>query len=357
MNLPNLNLLSLTFRLQARDSAALPPFLGSTLRGAFGTALKKVFCFVPHGECARCWFFEACPYQYLFESPNLIPKEENHKLLRGQKEVPQPFVLISPIPTKKIKKQKVQKELVNFNEDYAGNHFSRGETLEFSILLMGKATRFWAQVLVAVRLFAANGLGDERIPFLLVEAFAHDALGKSVEVFNIKDSKVLTHKVSPIPLNWITNLRVQTLKNELDKIPQSNLKIVFQTPTRIRIADQVSESITFFDLLKKITERLELLAFLHAETSQKIDYRPLLSVANNFSLADGGLKLYRFEQFSNTQNGKTKRDVVLGQSIIRGDNIMEILPFLAAGEIVNVGANTSYGFGKFIVEIRGRSQK
>jgi hypothetical protein len=67
--------LLLTFRLQARESVVLPPFLGSTLRGAFGAALKKVFCFVPHGECGRCWFYEACPYQYIFESPNLIPNK------------------------------------------------------------------------------------------------------------------------------------------------------------------------------------------------------------------------------------------------------------------------------------------
>lgn len=352
MKLPEINVLRLTFRLQAQESVLLPPFLGSTLRGALGTALKKVFCFVPHGECARCWFFEACPYQYIFESPNLIQKEDNHKLLRGQKEVPQPFVVIPPKPVRKFPKAEIRKpeKPINFNEDYAENHFSRGETLDFSILLMGKAAVYWAQVLVAVRLMAENGLGDNRVPFVLIEAFAHGSDGQILKVFSFDNPKISVSKISPIPLARLAESRFFSLKNK-QTISKRHLKIEFQTPTRIRIGDEVNPAVTFSDLLKKITERLEFLAFLHAEVSQKIDYRPILKDAEKISLHQSELKSYCFEQFSSSQNRKTRRRVVLGETIFQNDLQTEFLLFLAAGEIVNVGSNTSYGFGKFAVNL------
>lgn len=350
MNLPEINILLLTFRLRARDSVVLPPFLGSTLRGAFGAALKKVFCFVPHGECGRCWFYEACPYQYIFESPNLIPKQENHPLLRGQKELPQPFILIPPVPTLKrqTKEKKLQRRIINFNEDYAGNHFSRGETLEFSVLLMGKAAAFWAQVLVAVRLIAKHGLGDRRIPFVLTEAFAHDSQGKSLEIFSLETPKIASYGISTVPLARIVDLRLQSFINDFSET--DSLIIELQTPTRIRIADEISPTITFFDFLKKLTERLEFLAFLYAETAQKIDYRPILEDADKIFSTQSSLKNYRYEQFSNTLGSKTRRDAVLGEIAFQDNSLAKFLPFLAAGELLNIGSNTSAGFGKFIMK-------
>lgn len=351
MKLPEINVLQLTFRLQAQESVVLPPFLGSTLRGAFGTALKKVFCFVPHGECTRCWFFEACPYQYIFESPNLIPKEESHKLLGGQKEVPQPFIIIPPTPVKKSDKPKnwSQKRLANFNEDYQENLFSRGETLEFSILLIGKATVYWAKVLVAVRLLAENGLGESRVPFVLTEAFAHDANGQTLKIFSVENPRIRISQISAISLVWLVELQLSILKNKQTVFGES-LKIEFQTPTRVRIADQINSEITAFDLLKKITERLEFLAFLHAPILQKIDYRPMLKNAEGISSRPNAIKKYLYEQFSNSKNGKTRREVVLGEIVLQNDLPTEFLPFLVAGEIINVGSNTSYGFGRFAMK-------
>lgn len=37
-------------KLQALQKALLPQFLGSTLRGAFGHALKQAVCVMPHRQ-------------------------------------------------------------------------------------------------------------------------------------------------------------------------------------------------------------------------------------------------------------------------------------------------------------------
>src|SRR6185295_521555 len=81
-------------RLKARDACSLPAFLGSTLRGAFGHALKETVCVMPHRDCERCLVADRCIYPYLFETP----PPPDLALLRGQQRAPHPFILSPPSP-------------------------------------------------------------------------------------------------------------------------------------------------------------------------------------------------------------------------------------------------------------------
>src|ERR1700730_14774271 len=89
----NLNVAKFEVRLQAHESVTLPPFLGSTLRGAFGHALKEAVSMIDGCECTGCSAADPCAYHYLFETP--VPP--GIAQLRGQREAPVPFILSPPI--------------------------------------------------------------------------------------------------------------------------------------------------------------------------------------------------------------------------------------------------------------------
>ena len=80
-------------RLRALEPTSLPPFLGSTLRGSFGHALKDAVCVVDHRDCLRCALLDRCVYPYLFETP--VPP--GIQQLRGQDQAPVPFIIEPPI--------------------------------------------------------------------------------------------------------------------------------------------------------------------------------------------------------------------------------------------------------------------
>src|SRR5688572_15780014 len=82
------------FCLRSRSEALLPPFLGSTLRGAFGNALKAIACSMPHGDCGNCFLVERCLYPKLFETS----ARKNSGLLRKGDDAPRPFIFIPPQP-------------------------------------------------------------------------------------------------------------------------------------------------------------------------------------------------------------------------------------------------------------------
>jgi hypothetical protein len=87
--------------LQAGGEAVLPALMGSTLRGAFGHALKAISCSVSHQNCEKCFLSEVCLYPTIFE-PTSASKN---------RDVPRPFVFQPPVPplTREISAGKILK--------------------------------------------------------------------------------------------------------------------------------------------------------------------------------------------------------------------------------------------------------
>lgn len=56
------------FTCRFTEDALLPPYKGSTFRGAFGGALKKVVCAVREKDCSRCLLAARCVYARVFEN-------------------------------------------------------------------------------------------------------------------------------------------------------------------------------------------------------------------------------------------------------------------------------------------------
>ena len=78
-----------SLRLRALEDTSLPAFLGSTLRGGFGHALKEAVCVFNHRACERCLVQDRCLYPYIFETP----APPGLRLLEGQQQAPHPFIL------------------------------------------------------------------------------------------------------------------------------------------------------------------------------------------------------------------------------------------------------------------------
>jgi len=57
------------FNCRFEGDAELPVFKGSTFRGVFGHALKRVVCALKRQECPDCILRERCLYTRVFETP------------------------------------------------------------------------------------------------------------------------------------------------------------------------------------------------------------------------------------------------------------------------------------------------
>ena len=93
--LQNFRLARYRLTLTALATITMPPYAGSTLRGGFGHAFRKMVCTQGPIDCRDCTLKAVCPYPYIFETAPF----EGAQQLRTYGDVPRPFV-IDPLDTR-----------------------------------------------------------------------------------------------------------------------------------------------------------------------------------------------------------------------------------------------------------------
>ncbi len=135
----------------AKEALDLPFYLGSTLRGAFGHAFRKVACPALHGACPVP---AQCPYHLIFETS----PPPGSEALRTHVEIPRPFV-IAPAA--------IQAQLM----DQPGRQqFNPGDEVSFELILIGRAQEFFPHFVVALREVDRIGRGRRIVELHRIEA-------------------------------------------------------------------------------------------------------------------------------------------------------------------------------------------
>lgn len=146
---------------------SLPAYKGSTLRGGFGSAFRRISCSLRDADCRACLLGANCPYAYIFETA----PPPGAEVLRNFESVPRPFVLEPPLETKR--------------------EYAPGEKLAFNLVLIGKAISFLPYFIVAFRELGEMGIGRQRKKFRLAEIRAvNPESGKSEAVYHAGDRLV-----------------------------------------------------------------------------------------------------------------------------------------------------------------------
>jgi len=97
----------------------LPPFKGSTLRGALTMQFKRLVCYQPSVKtCEGCELEPKCAYAYIFETP-ATPEQKGTV---GYSKFPRPFVIEPPLENKQ--------------------EYEEGELLLMRLILFGNAIEY-----------------------------------------------------------------------------------------------------------------------------------------------------------------------------------------------------------------------
>jgi CRISPR-associated endoribonuclease Cas6 len=375
----SLELARYELRLRAAQQAALPAFLGSTLRGAFGHALKQAVCIMAHRDCERCMVAEQCLYPYLFETP--VPLDAM-RLLRNQTQAPRPFILAPPLlkgapraqaaagapafapavsPARAETNQPRLHQLTDgrtvrlVQSPREASPESRtvlraGESLRFGLLLMGRATEYLPYVVFAVSEMARRGLGAARAPFVLNEVAVLDEQGAARTIYSGKAGRLqapagATHNLAGLVRARLAQLSVEAGASEA-------IKVRFITPTRIRVDSDLQAETDFVLLVRNLLRRISMLAAVHGSAPLELDYHGLLERAARIEMRAARLRWHDWERYSNRQQTKMKLGGFTGEVEYVGEGLPEFLPLLVAGELLHVGTGTTFGLGKYQMLMR-----
>lgn len=300
----------LNFFLEAIDTLGLPDYKGSTFRGGFGNAFRRVVCALKRKDCMDCLLKSRCVYAYIFETS---PPETTEVMgMNKYEKVPHPFVIEPPEEKQRI--------------------YEPGEKLSFSLLLIGRAVDYLPYFIYTFEELGKTGLGKGRGKYRLLSVTDHEK-----PVYSFEDKTLRTPPVSelilPDAFSFGSGQQAVTLR--------------FLTPARIVYQRELVSELAFHILMRSLLRRLCLLYYFHCESREPLwDHKHMIAEAEKVVIKDDSLQWHDWERYSARQGVRMKLGGVLGD-ITYMDVPDAFMPVLMAGELFHVGKGTSFGLGKF----------
>ena len=296
--------------LTALSTIVMPPYAGSTLRGGFGHAFRKMVCTQGPIDCRDCTLKAVCPYPYIFETAPF----EGATQLRTYGDVPRPFV-IDPLDTR--------------------GEYRQGESFVFRLTLIGRAIDYLPYFLVSFRELGEIGIGKGRGRFQLTQV-----LTDGEESIYDGDTQMVHNRNNALSFDDI--------QQETASLPTDQLTVHLLTPARITHEGQITDKLPFHLFWRRLIGRISALGYFHCGESLSLDFKGLIAQAETVRTVQTGLRWHDWTRYSSRQNQKMQLGGLIGSVTYAGD-LEAFLPFVALGTFLHVGKNATFGLGKYKV--------
>lgn len=307
-----------TIKLRALNEIRLPYYSGSTMRGAFGSTLKRITCATKDRDCTNCILKEKCIYSYIFESPIL----ESIQKKTGFPTAPHPIV-IEPPP--------IGKRLIEKNKEF-----------EVGLVLIGKAIEYVPYFIYTFEEMSQKGIGPKRGKFQILKTYSYSGLRK--RIIYSGNTKILKKMYKNMDWDYFVK--------KAKKLQQSReLKIEFLVPVRIKHMRKLDTKLEFETIIKNLLRRIWMLSTIYGDEKLPFEYEEIIKKSRKVKAQDAKLSWFDWERYSRRQDERMNLGGLIGYKIFKGD-FKDFLPLLLLGEYIHIGKNTSFGLGKYRIYVK-----
>jgi len=296
--------------MQATRPVMWPHFAGSTLRGAFGRALRKAACVTGHSQCHGCGFRAQCTYGYIFD-----PAPANQPLHPSFQDGLPRYVIQPPA--------------------LGAHQLNAGQQQRFAVLLMPQTQSHQALVMHTLRATVEQEL-------LLSSTFTllHTQASQVAAAENANRTADVNHRHTPqhpqttrqttVTLRWHTPLRLQVQGKPLFKPQQLNAETLVMA------------------LLRRNLQWLQMMGHRESEALQATNLNAL-NAAKACTLNTSNMQWHDIQRHSSTQNTKVPLGGLIGSAQLYGPTqaLQELGPLLQLGEQIHIGKETVMGLGRY----------
>lgn len=299
----------LHFLIEFDEEKNLPLYKASSIRGGIGNSLLKMYC-IQNQDCDSCHVREECLVQ---------------KILYSKLDILPDFMSSG--------------ESVNYViecEDYR-EKACPGDTLEFSIILFGKSTAYFRVLFDAVRQMGVTGLGDDLVKFHIVSV----SNSKKEHIF--QDGKIDMERYSVLSIEDYVEYRMKVFRRS--GIPEE-VGIRVQSPLSIKYKGERLDHFDADAFVRAVARRLYILGCYAGIENSMEQYLPEIFPR----LSGQSSKEFYVKRTSYRKKQKMTLKGIGGKFTLH-DISEELLRFLLAGELVHIGSNTSFGFGRYRIKL------
>jgi hypothetical protein len=290
----------ITVTMTATQPVAWPHYAGSTLRGAFGRALRKAACIAGQALCTGCPLRQSCAYGVVFDPA--APAQPIHPSFRDGL----PLYLVQP-------------------PALGACQLAEGQTQSFDLLLLPGTQAHHGLIEHTLRSAVEKELFAPGL-FKLLDAQRSqiDVLSAAPET-PAQPNQANAH----ITLRWLTPFRLQQHGKPVFK-PQE-----LDAPGLVRA------------LLRRQMQWQQVIGQrCAATTSSQPD---LMAQAQACTLGTRNMQWHDIQRHSATQNQKLPLGGLIGSATLSGPStaLQTLLPLLQLGEQLHIGKETVMGLGRY----------
>ncbi len=292
--------IKLHFGLRLLEDTILPVNKVSSVRGGIGEMLLRANC-IRDRDCEKCDFEDECivrrtMYSRFEKKPEFVTSGESAG-----------YVL----------------ECENYEEE-----FQMGDILEFQLLLFGKTIVYFSQFVQAVYQLGTVGLGREDSHYEI--AYIRNTLGKDI----LKGMNICMDQCKVLTLRDYVAYRLR-------QNPGQEGRIRFKTPVTLKYQGEFQQHLSMEAVLPAVLRRIFIMDCFENLKCEALrweeEYPKVLQESSR------PITVYRY---SSTQDQKMPLKGIKGEMVL--SEIPEgLLPVLLAGEVLHIGKNTSFGFGRY----------
>lgn len=298
------------------NDASLPHYKGSTFRGVFGRALKKVVCALKKQECDQCLLKQRCIYALVFETSVTLKMSEDSRTASP----PHPFIIEPPLTTE--------------------TKFLKGSSFNFNLLLFGKINNSLPYFIYAFDQMGKIGIGKKI-----------NGVRSKFKLEKVKNGSSCIYSAAEQKLNTTNKLEILSVDKPEDPSDQKiSLKLICETPLRLKFENKLKANLPFHVLVRAMLRRASSLLNCYSAGEPPLDYRGLVRRAASVQTRDSSLKWFDWRRYSFRQNKSMLMGGITGSIIYEG-NLQEYLPMIEFCEKVHLGKQTSFGLGKIKAKI------
>ncbi len=335
------------FTLKPKETLVVPAVNKTNmLRGAFGTAFRRLCCIPQCRNAHECPLATACSYKQVFEPS---PPPDSERLSKSQ-DVPRPFIFRSPENEK--------------------TKFLPHEDFKFELVLTGRALEFLPYFVLSFRELAIHGLGLNRAKCDLheVKEVVNSAPSQPAESAIYTSADQVFHAPRGLDLEaWLHN-RIDQLNSsesqtagskactETGRSDCQTIKLCFLTPTLLKAEGALIRRPEFHHVFKRLRDRINALSVFFGAGPLDVDFAALGHRAEQVRTLSCNVRWE--ERFRTSSKTRQRHELsgFIGETVYQGE-LQEFLPWLALGELVHAGKHTAWGMGKIAVDaIKSTSQ-
>lgn len=296
------------FTMEALEDSVLPPYLGSTLRGALGHALRQLVCIFPRGDCKKCMHRWQCAFTYIMATSRQETDSEGN--IRSV-AVSHPYVIEPP--------------------EEQHTHYQKGILLQYRVLLVGNSISLLPLFIAAFMRVGKNGLGRNRHKFIL-QRVEQEHGGENILLWQGGDNLLQP----PLPIEI----------GEQEAVETERITVILHTPTRLVDKGRLDDSPDFSVFMRAVFRRLDSLGQIHGKGGLELNFQDYINKADQVQLMESNCSWFDWERYSSRQSAYMKLGGLVGKLTYGGD-LSKFIPYLKMGQILHVGKNTSFGLGRY----------